>query len=227
MRPGDRVDVIVNYQKRGMRGQPTTTTATLLKYIEVFSTDNKTVSDSAAKQTEVKTKVVSLILTPAQVNIIMLARSKGTLGLAWRHPDDNEDVEGTNVDENLLSELSGLDTAKEDDILTLDRRGPALFDEDSAKQPVAEPQDGLKKLLDEGAQAAVVAAPAKQMWKIQIYQGDTPVEQQFELAQPANAASEAGAGGQETLTDAFRWLHQQFTGGAAPAEPTGATGTSL
>ncbi|MFO1096532.1 MAG: Flp pilus assembly protein CpaB [Planctomycetaceae bacterium] len=225
LRPGDRVDVLVTYQKRGDRGQPETHTATLLKYVEVFGTDNKTASDGVGKQQEVKTKVVSLLLDPKQVNIILLAQSKGQLGLSWRHPDDNEDVQGSNVDDGLLAELSGVAT-DEDDVQTMDKSGPALFDQ--PKTAVAEPKEDLKNLLDEGEQPVAVAAPTKPMWSVQIYQGDTPVEQQFELSEPAKAgASEAGAGGQETLTDAFRWLHEQFTEDATPAKAGAAKETSL
>ena len=93
--------------------------------IEVFGTDNKTVSDGAAKQQEVKTKVVSLILDPEQANILLLAQSKGTLGLSWRHPDDDEDVEGGVVDDTLLSELRGIDDIQQDGPATVNPRGPA------------------------------------------------------------------------------------------------------
>jgi len=235
MRPGDRVDILVTYQKRGQRGQPTTNTATLLKYIEVFGTDNKTISDGATKQQEVKTKVVSLLVDPKQVNIIKLAESKGTLALSWRHPEDDEDVQGSNVDDNLLSELSGLDRADENDVQTLDRRGPALFDNGAvaAREPGTEPREDLNKLLDQGESQAepqpapVAVAPPKPTWRVQIYQGgDVPVEQQFELPDSAQEAA-GGTDGQETLTDAFRWLHGQLTGGEAPAETATATQTSL
>lgn len=237
MRPGDRVDILVTYQKRGQRGQPTTHTATLLKYIEVFGTDNKTISDGATKQQEVKTKVVSLLVDPKQVNIIKLAESKGQLALSWRHPDDDEDVQGSNVDDSLLAELSGLDKVDENDVQTLDRRGPALFDNEAVaeNEPVQEPKGDLNNLLDEGEEPAaerqpapVAVAPPKPTWSVQIYQGDAPVEQVFELPEPAQeTTSEAGAGGQETLTDAFRWLHGQFTGPATPADADTATETSL
>lgn len=232
LRPGDRVDVLVTYQIRTLRGRMTTKNATLLKYIEVFGTDNKTVSDGAAKQQEVKTKVVSLILDPEQANILLLAQSKGTLGLSWRHPDDDEDVEGGVVDDTLLSELRGIDDIQQDGPATVNPRGPALFDEEATV--AAEPQNDLNNLLDEGEgqsaepEPVVVAAPPKPTWSITIYEGDTPVEQQIELPEPEpETTPEAGAGGGENLTDAFRWLHEQFTEGEAPAEAEATTETSL
>jgi pilus assembly protein CpaB len=230
MRPGDRVDVLVNYQVPNMRGRPTSKTATLLKYIEVFGTDNKTVSDGATKQQEVKTKVVSLVLDPNQVQIIMLAQSKGSLGLSWRHPDDDEDTQGGAVDESLLAELKGLDK--------MDEQQPPLHaesDREPANEDVAEntPKKDLTNLLDDGdsepAQPAPVAvvAPKKPSWKVQIYQEDVPVEQEFELPETAPAASTDGTTGSNTLTDAFRWLHDSVTDGAAPAKAPAATETSL
>lgn len=229
LRPGDRVDVLVNYQVPNMRGRPTTKSATLLKYIEVFGTDNKTVSDGATKQQEVKTKVVSLLLEPVQANILMLAQSKGTLGLSWRHPDDDEDVQGGAVDETLLSELRGLDKMDEQSAPLHDDVDREPANEDIAER---EPRQDLNNLLDdEDSQptqpAPVVVVPAKPTWKIQIYQGDAAVEQQFELPEPAPAASTQGAAGPESLTDAFRWLHDQVTDGAAPAKAPAATETSL
>ena len=213
MRPGDRVDVLVTYQVRNPRGQMTTKTAVLLKYIEVFATDNRTVSDGATKQQEVKTKVVSLLVDPIQVNYIKLAECKGTLALSWRHPDDDEDVEGVTIDDSLLTELSGLDRNTEDNVPAYDRRGPALFDEEAT----AEPQPELNNLLDEGNAEPVAAAPpppAKPTWSIQIYQGDTPEEQKFELSEPEPPAADPNGTTaiEPTVTGAFKWLHEQFTG---------------
>ena len=118
--PGDRVDVLVTYQRRASDGRFKARTATLLKYVEVFDTENKTVSDGATQQQRAKTRVVSLLLNPEQANITLLAQSKGTLGLSWRHPDDDEDVQGSNVDDKLLAELRGL-SANEDDVRSIAR----------------------------------------------------------------------------------------------------------
>ena len=212
MRPGDRVDVLVTYQVRNLRGQMTTKTAVLLKYVEVFGTDNRTVSDGATKQQEVKTKVVSLLVDPIQVNYIKLAESKGTLALSWRHPDDDEDIEGASIDDSLLTELSGLDRNTEDNVPAYDRRGPALFDEEVA----AEPQPELNNLLDEGNAEPVAVAPpqpSKPTWTITIYHGDTPQEQLFEITEPAPAAGpDSESAIEPTVTGAFKWLHEQFSG---------------
>jgi pilus assembly protein CpaB len=221
MRPGDRVDVLVTYQLRNNRGQMTSKTATLLKYIEVFATDNRTVSDGATKQQEVKTKVVSLLVQPIQVNYIKLAESKGSLALSWRHPDDDEDVEDRAIDDSLLTELSGLDKIDEGNVPSYNR-GPALFDDEVA----AEPQPGLNNLLDEetAPPPVVVAAPARPTWSVQIYQGDTPQEQQFEITQPEPAIEPAAAPHagptDSSLTGAFKWLHEQFTGEAGQTTTT-------
>lgn len=230
LRPGDRVDVLVNYQVPNMRGRPTSKSATLLKYVEVFSTDARTITDAASKQQEVKTKVVALLLEPIQTNILMLAQSKGSLNLSWRHPDDDEDVQGGTVDETLLSELKGLDK--------MDGEQNALLqdtDREPAIKNIAErdPREDLNHLLDDSdskpAQPApvVVVAPVTPTWKLQIYQGDAPIEQEFELLDAEPTASAAGASGPESLTDAFRWLHEQVKEGATPVKAPATTEATL
>lgn len=223
MRPGDRVDLSVTFQVRNARGIMTTRTKTLLEYVEVFATDNRTVSDGVAKQQETKTKVVSLVVTPEQVNYVKLAESKGQLALSWRNPSDSEAVAVSDIDSDLLVELEGVIPEAE-----LDRagpRGPALYANDVAKEPG---QDGAVQnaFLDEaeGAQppAAVPEAVVKERpkWTVRIYQGNEPQQSEFELpAEPEPAAASPGAEGtssantQASLTDAFRWLHQTFTQG--------------
>jgi hypothetical protein len=57
-------------------------------------------------------------------------------------------------------------------------------------------------------------------WTVRIYQGNEPLQSEFELpAEAEPAAASPGAEGttdantQASLTDAFRWLHQTFTQG--------------
>jgi pilus assembly protein CpaB len=211
MRPGDRVDVLVTYQVRNTRGAMTTKTSTLLEYVEVFATDNRTMSDGVSKQQEVKTKVVSLLVFPAQVSYIKLAESKGSLALAWRHPDDDEDVQTGSIDDGLLNELAGLEGMQTDGVPNYERRGPALFDEDTVAEPSS--QTELTNLLDESGNAPppVAAAPARPTWNLQIYQGDTPTETTFEL--PEQPVVPGGEAADPSLTEAFKWLHETFTNG--------------
>jgi len=223
MRPGDRVDLAVTFQVRNARGVMTTRTKTLLEYVEVFATDNRTVSDGAAKSQETKTKVVSLVVSPEQVNYIKLAESKGQLALSWRNPNDSEAVAVSDIDSELLVELEGVIPQEEQD--QGGPRGPALYADDVAKEPG---QDGAvaNGFLEE-AEGTQPAAPAPEpvvkerpKWTVRIYNGNEPQQSEFELPEePEPAAASPGAEGtssantQASLTDAFRWLHQTFTQG--------------
>jgi pilus assembly protein CpaB len=224
LRPGDRIDLLVTFQVRNIRGVMTTKTKTLLEYVEVFATDNRTVSDGATKQQENKTKIVSLLVTPEQVSYIKLAESKGQLALSWRHPDDNEEVAVHDIDSELLVELEGLVPSDVDQ----DRagpRGPALYASDVAKEPGQDATDPASFLdAAEGEQAPVAATKPdvkeRPKWTVRIYEGNESQQTEFELpADSEPAATSPGADGassnntQASLTDAFRWLHQTFTQG--------------
>jgi pilus assembly protein CpaB len=223
MRPGDRVDLSVTFQIRDARGVMTTRTKTLLEYVEVFATDNRTVSDGMAKQQETKTKVVSLVVTPEQVNYIKLAESKGQLALSWRNPNDSEAVTVSDIDTELLVELSGV--IPEEELARKGPRGPALYADDVAKEPGSDAA-AANGFLEE-AEGANPPTPAPEpvvkerpKWTVRIYQGNEPLQSEFELpAEAEPAAASPGAEGttdantQASLTDAFRWLHQTFTQG--------------
>ena len=102
LRPGDRVDVLVTYKTSAGRAT-STKTKTLLEYVEIFATDNQTAS-KADNETK-KVKNVSLLLTPEQVNYVLLAASKGNLSLSWRHRMDDELVQVGDIDDALRAAL--------------------------------------------------------------------------------------------------------------------------
>jgi pilus assembly protein CpaB len=224
LRPGDRIDLLVTFSVRNARGMMMTKTKTLLEYVEVFATDNRTVSDGATKQQESKTKIVSLLVTPEQVSYIKLAESKGQLALSWRNPDDDTAIAVSDIDSDLLVELEGLVPNGDND-----PRGPALYADEVAKAP-GEGQDAGGFLNqaegnEETPVAVVEPAPVeKPKWTLQIYSGNTAQETVFEL--PEEPAAEAPAPGAEaptavdaqaSLTEAFRWLHKSVTHGAVPS----------
>src|SRR5690606_802973 len=55
-----------------------------------------------------KTRNVSLVLQPEQVNYLMLAEAKGKLGLAWRNRGDDTVANVGAVNAEALEELKGL-----------------------------------------------------------------------------------------------------------------------
>ena len=222
LRPGDRVDVLVTYQARNDRGVMTTKTTTLLEYIEVFAIDDKTIADGASSNGKqaVKTKVVSVVVTPNQVNFIKLAESKGTLALSWRHPDDDADVPEGEYDTSLFDELAGtakFDGADSPKYSRTSNKRP-LYDGESVAEPEHEPEakEILDKLDDEAASAT--RKTQQDAWSLTIYNGDTPQTVSVPIAAeqsrgPESAGSIEGAHEESdgSLSNFFRSLHQQFT----------------
>lgn len=205
LQPGDRVDVMVTYNYRDQRGQQQTQTKTLLEYVEVFATDDKTAREaSTTGDTKSKTRTVALLLAPEHVPYIKLAESKGKLALAWRRRDDDVLAQVGPINEELLDELRGLDA--------MGARGgfnqfaPPLYGDGpndegynaeggfhGVGQPPAAAAAAPARNLDatltaaqSGAAAtpaepAAPAKPAKPTWKLQIYTGNDVLDQEFEL----------------------------------------------
>ena len=101
LQAGDRVDVMVSYRVQppqgGGRDYPET--KTILGYIQVFATD--AVRDSTATAAEgskaAPMKNVSLLVTPEQAQVLMMAQSIGTLHLSLRNVGDSKEVEVANL----------------------------------------------------------------------------------------------------------------------------------
>ena len=86
--PGDHVDLVLTYKAK-ISKEAVTRTLTILENVEVFATDSKRASSRAdSKSAEIKAKNISLLVTPNQFQVCMLAESKGQLTLALRNPND-------------------------------------------------------------------------------------------------------------------------------------------
>lgn len=101
IQPGDRVDVMVTYkvQPPSGGGREYPETKTILGYIQVFATDavrDVTTAGDASKATAAM-KNVSLLVTPDQAQILMMAQSVGELCLSLRNAGDVKDVETSNL----------------------------------------------------------------------------------------------------------------------------------
>jgi pilus assembly protein CpaB len=184
---GDRVDVLVTYKARDESGM-STRTKTFLEAIKVFATDSRRASEVTRDGEEVKAKNISLLVTPEQANLVMLATNKGQIHLALRHKGDTTVANTAGVSESIFeggdsltnvgdleSELSGSDPAPTDVQSTLE----AELNRQLA--PPAEPTVPTAEV-----------APPKNMWKIHIYAGNTVRVEEVELpedeqSQPAEA----------------------------------------
>ncbi|MCA9073063.1 MAG: Flp pilus assembly protein CpaB, partial [Planctomycetaceae bacterium] len=103
IQPGDRVDVLVTYKSRTNRGMVTRTKA-VLEYIKVFSVDSRRAS-AAGETQEISAKNISLLVTPDNANLLMLAENKGTLHLALRHKGDKDAAKASTVDDSFFDEV--------------------------------------------------------------------------------------------------------------------------
>jgi pilus assembly protein CpaB len=111
--PGDRVDVVVTYTvPHNIPGQMNSQfgeikkAKTILQYLEVFATDN--IRQSAVpngEQKELSAKNISLLVTPDQYVLLMLAKSKGNISLAVRNRGDDTEAKASEVDETAFEHL--------------------------------------------------------------------------------------------------------------------------
>ncbi|HVW00567.1 MAG TPA: Flp pilus assembly protein CpaB [Planctomycetaceae bacterium] len=101
IQPGDHVDVLVTYKTRDDKRGQIEKTKTVLEYIEVFATDRlRDVENGDNVKTEAKN--ISLLVTPEQGSLLMLAASKGQLQLALRHIEDKEQGSPVVVDDTFF-----------------------------------------------------------------------------------------------------------------------------
>jgi pilus assembly protein CpaB len=89
IRPGDRVDIFVTYTSKDEPDDRTAvmTTKMILDYVEVFAMGADRYSDSAADD-QILAKNASLLVTPKQAAILMMAQRKGEISLTLRPKDD-------------------------------------------------------------------------------------------------------------------------------------------
>jgi pilus assembly protein CpaB len=184
--PGDRVDVVVTYtmshhapnQMNSQYGE-VKKAKTILQYIEVFATDNvrqSAVPNGDAK--EVVAKNISLVVTPDQYVLLMLAESKGQISLALRHRGDNSESQPSEVDETAFEHLKVTRGPKKDDVKD------ALDDEtvkvaEVPKKPEVKPEPVKEK--------------EKPSWTLKVFEGDKLREEQVELPEDPEAAAKAAA----------------------------------
>lgn len=91
IRPHDRVDIYVTYQAKDDPADRIAIMKTklILDYIEVFAMGADRYSDATADD-QILAKNASLLVTPTQASILMMAENKGEIRLALRPKDDKE-----------------------------------------------------------------------------------------------------------------------------------------
>jgi pilus assembly protein CpaB len=182
LQPGDRVDVHVTYQARSDRGGTVSKTKTLLEYVEVFAADDQTESKMADKANSGKAKTVSLLVTPEQVNFILLAQTKGKLSLSWRGRSDDELAQTKDIDEQLLEELAGTVGIHDDDMFADRNNGRRDPETPNTPQPASQFLDQVNTSAPAPAAPVVAEMPSPAAtWTVEIYNGNEVEPHQFEV----------------------------------------------
>ena len=172
IQPGDRVDVMVSYQVRppqgGGRDYPET--KTILGFIQVFATDAVRDTNSTGEGAKGTMKNVSLLVTPEQAQVLMMAQSVGTLHLSLRNASDNKEVEIANLTPDQFRDsvvMQGVQTDEPD---------PSK-QEGQPRKEASEPANNLDDFLKEvagnaGAPQAPAANSNTEPWQIAFYGKD-------------------------------------------------------
>ncbi len=84
VRPGDRVDVLVHLARNPSKGIDVTSTRTLLQDIKVFAVDQTVELEPDEDSGTRSAKTVSLLVTPDQAEVVMLASELGKVRLVMR-----------------------------------------------------------------------------------------------------------------------------------------------
>lgn len=105
--PGDRVDVLVYLQvmNQNNRSQKKQMTRTILTNCRVFAVNEQIHRETDTQGNSIAAKTVSLLVTPKQVEILVLASRLGSLSLSLRPPDETGDDESGTTDDATIAEL--------------------------------------------------------------------------------------------------------------------------
>lgn len=139
--PGDRVDVLVHVAENQSKGIHQARTQTFLQNVKVFAIDDLF---SRNDESAVSAKTISLLVTPDQAELVMLATQLGSVQLVMRSAADETDDPTTGADVQEL--LSGVKSGG----TPTSAPAPANLD----------PKAGLLSLLKTGEPEPVKPAPA-------------------------------------------------------------------
>tara|TARA_R110002095_G_scaffold161291_2_gene139758 strand:+ start:5989 stop:7035 length:1047 start_codon:yes stop_codon:yes gene_type:complete len=186
--PGDFVDVYVTFTARKPQGGMSTITKVILERVKIFATDNLT-DAGGTDSNQVKSKNISLLLSPREGAMLKLAEKKGEVHLALRAASDTADTEDVQFDDDELAEvfsIEGSEYLKDDEKPEGD-----VKEERPQKQVKKTSEKSAKQFLDEEQQPTQMASTgaeieeeleeAKKMWQVEIYSGEEKIVQEVEL----------------------------------------------
>ncbi len=146
--PGDRVDVVVFLTQASTKGIPETATRTVLQDIRVFAVNDEFDLDTqdTDKRSITNAKTVSLLVTPAQAQKVMLAGEMGQIRLVLRSPEDDEQMDLPSATARDILQSTAAGTREQEALM---EPGPAAQD-DKMK--------GFLDFLNQNTQARAVAS---------------------------------------------------------------------
>jgi pilus assembly protein CpaB len=205
--PGDRVDVLLTYKVRRSGVGMVSKVKTVLEYIKVFATDAMRSSTVTGSETaEIQAKNISLLVSPEQANLLMLAESKGQLCLALRRIDDDEKGNAPSITDAEFDEEQtsyGLTADDDRERSSEDSTVRELLEEETQDAPQPPPQ------------VVEVVEPEKPTWKVTIYSGDEVRVEEVDLPEdptPVSAGAEGDAA--KSKRAGFEGFLQRFFSGA-------------
>jgi pilus assembly protein CpaB len=185
--PGDFVDVYVTFTARKPQGGMSTITKVILERVKIFATDNLT-DVGGTDSNQVKSKNISLLLSPREGAILKLAEKKGEVHLALRAASDISDTEDVQFDDDELAEVFSIEGSEYLDEDKDNSEGDVKQDK---PERLAQKDKGgsAKKFLDEeqgpqemtSAEVEPELEEAKPMWQVEVYAGEEKIVQEVEL----------------------------------------------
>ena len=156
---------------------------TILEYIKVFSVDAQ--RERTDDMADTHAKNVSLLVTPSEAQLVMLAKDKGILHLAMRSKNDTETAKASPIDEeslfgSLRQPINQLPIQKRldaDDEITGSDQTPEeiirreLLDEQNQQVSQSKPSANVRPILN----------PDAPRWQVTVYSGSDKQVEEFEL----------------------------------------------
>ncbi len=191
IRPGDRIDVLCTYATRQKGGPETSRTKTVLEYIEVFAIDRNREGEGGDAAKGAKAENLSVLVTPEQSHVLMLAANKGKLQMALRNSEDKGDAHVPAVDDKIFDDLAAT-------------KGLEKEEPEPQKAPEVKPvvvQEPVKPITP-------AVDPNEESWTITIFEGDKKRSEIVKIKRPGSkppavetqAAETQAAETQETET---------------------------
>ncbi|MEX1097776.1 MAG: Flp pilus assembly protein CpaB [Planctomycetales bacterium] len=178
--PGDRVDLQLTYKTPTLDAGMVTHTKTFLEFVEVFATDSVRSVDKTS-DAEIKSKNISLLVTPEQANLVQLAQSEGQVNLVLRNKDDLDPAKAKTADSRLFGDTR----------VTMGR----IEKEEAPPRSVTRTQEVATFLDQNTVEPPPVPVEVKPTWKLRIFEGGEEKVEEIEYEPKRELALAPAVGG--------------------------------